>query len=180
MDIAVATDNQVKIEAVKEALACSQLFKEFNIVQKAISSGVSELPRSLEETISGAVNRARSAFESGVYKFGIGLEGGLMEVPQAKSGLMVVEVCVIFDGSKTHLGFSPAFENHEKAVNFIIEKNMGLIEAYLRAGLTSNPKLGHSEGVVGLLTKGKVTRKEYIKLSVWMALIHLENETETK
>jgi len=49
-------------------------------------------------------------------------------------------------------------------------------QAFSRAGLTNNPKLGSQEGAVGLLTKGRLTRKEYTKQAIRTALIHLENE----
>jgi non-canonical (house-cleaning) NTP pyrophosphatase len=36
-------------------------------------------------------------------------------------------------------------------------------------------KVGSAEGAVGLLTKGRITRLDYIKQSIVMAMIHLEN-----
>jgi non-canonical (house-cleaning) NTP pyrophosphatase len=35
--------------------------------------------------------------------------------------------------------------------------------------------LGSAEGIIGVLTKGRLTRKEYVKQAITMALINLEN-----
>ena len=44
------------------------------------------------------------------------------------------------------------------------------------AGLTDHVKLGNTEGgLIGLLTKGRVSRKEYTKQAIVNALIQLDN-----
>jgi len=42
--------------------------------------------------------------------------------------------------------------------------------------LTENPKIGSAEGSIGVLTKDRIMRKEYIKQAVVMALIPMENK----
>ena len=49
-------------------------------------------------------------------------------------------------------------------------------DAFYKLGLTENKKIGSAEGAIGLLTNGRVTRKDYTKQAVHMALIHLENK----
>ena len=47
-------------------------------------------------------------------------------------------------------------------------------EAALKAGLTPKKNVGSAEGLVGIVTKGKLSRKEYTKEAIRMALIHLD------
>lgn len=54
---------------------------------------MSDQPKSLKETISGAMNRSRNAFSD--CQFSFGLESGLMAVPFTKTGYMDVCVCVL-------------------------------------------------------------------------------------
>src|SRR3989344_613534 len=124
-----------------------EILKEAEIIPFESNSGVSDQPKSLEETIKGAINRAKFSFKDCHYSFGI--ESGLMSVPETKTGYMNFCACAIYDGSQIHLGMSSAFEFPKK--------------------ITS------SQGIIGLLTKGRVTRKDYTIQAIRMALIHLEN-----
>jgi non-canonical (house-cleaning) NTP pyrophosphatase len=40
--------------------------------------------------------------------------------------------------------------------------------------MTTNENIGSEEGAIGILTKGRMTRKEYTKQALRTALIHLE------
>ena len=138
-----------------------------------VTTTVPEQPTSLEEIVEGAVQRAHNCFEECDYS--IGLESGLMEVPQTKSGYMEIGACAIFDGTNIHLGLSPAFEAADSSVfRMVIEEGIDLREATKRAGLTTHEKIGTAEGIVGLMTKGRMNRKDQIKQSLLTALIHLE------
>lgn len=74
MIIAVGSTNQAKILAVKEVIGDLPQFSHAQVVAFSTSSGVREQPCSLQETIQGAKNRARNAFDqckSCNYSFGI-------------------------------------------------------------------------------------------------------------
>jgi non-canonical (house-cleaning) NTP pyrophosphatase len=86
-----------------------------------------------------------------------------------------VAACAIFDGSQVHLGLSPAFEWPTKVTDSILNKGLDGSQAMKEAGLTPHEKIGEKEGVIGLLTKGRMNRTEYNKLAIMMALTHLEN-----
>lgn len=174
MRICVGSTNEVKVNAVKEAIQDYQIFSNAEIIVVKVNSGVSDQPRSAEETIQGAINRARNAFKDCNYSFGI--EDGLMKVPNTKTDYMNICACVIYDGKNFHLGLGPAFEYPIEVTRLVIEEGLDIDQAYYRAGLTDNPNIGSYEGVIGMLTKGKLSRKEYTKLAVMMALIHLENK----
>ena len=173
MRITIGSKNQVKINAVSEILADYPMFEGADIEAVEADSGVSAQPRNLEEIIQGAENRARGAFKSCDYSFGI--EGGFANVPRTKTGYMQFEVCAIYDGRNFHLGLSSGFEAPREAMRLILEEALDLSKAANRLGLHPDENIGASIGIISPLTKGRLNRKEYTKEAIRMALIHLEN-----
>ena len=141
-----------------------------------MDAGVKEFghPKTLKDTIEGAVFRAKRVFENCNYSFGI--ESGLAEVPYSKSGVMDVTACAIYDGREIHIGLSPSFEYPKRVTELILKNGLDASQAFKEAGLTNHPKIGMAEGIVSVLTHGRLTRKEYTKHAIIMAMIHLENE----
>jgi inosine/xanthosine triphosphatase len=173
MNIKIASQNPVKVEALKEILLDYNHLQDAKVESVDVSSGVSDQPKSLEETITGAKNRAKTAHIDCEYSFGI--ESGLMAVPHTKSGYMDVCACAIFDGSKYHLGLSSAWEAPEKVSKLILEDGLDMNEAAYKAGLTKDKKVGSAQGLVGIMTKGRLTRKAYTKEAIRTSLIHIDN-----
>lgn len=179
MRINIASRNPVKVQAVRE------LIKEYDFLAKAeivslkaekAENRANNQPRSLEETIQGAISRARAVFTTKCdYSFGI--EGGLMEVPHTKTGYMEISACAIYDGKESYLGLSCAFELPRMIIEEIYDKNLTLNEALYKCDLTKKKNINTTIGAIGLLTKGRVTRKKSTKQAVQMALVHLENVT---
>ncbi len=174
MKIKIASKNSVKIEALKEIIQDYSCLKGTEIIAVDVLSEVGDQPKSLESTIQGAMNRAKNAFKDCTYSFGI--ESGLMAVPKTKTGFMDVCVCAIFDGKEYHLGLSSAWEAPKRVAEYILKEGLDMNEAAYKAGLTKNPKIGSAEGLVGIMTKGRLTRKEYTKEAIRMALIHVDAE----
>jgi inosine/xanthosine triphosphatase len=172
MKIKVASLNPQKVSAVKEIVAHYPMLEKAEVEGVAVPSGISDQPKSLEETVRGAINRAKNAFTDADYSFG--LESGLMEVPYTKTGIMDVCVCAIYDGKNTHVGLSCAFEPPKKVAQ-LMHEGMNMSEATAAAGLTTNPNIGAAEGLIGILTQGRLTRQQYTKQALMTALIHLEN-----
>lgn len=174
MKINVGTKNKAKVEAV------SEIIKEYphlahavveGVADGGLASGVSAQPKSIEETLRGAMNRARNVFHDCDYS--IGLESGLMKIPETKTGYMDVCVCAIFDGKEFHLGLSSAWE-FPKIFDFVLNDGLDITEATIRAGLGKDPGLGAAQGAIGIVTKGRLDRKEYTKQALRTALIHLD------
>ena len=69
---------------------------EAEIVALTVPSGVSEMPMSDDETITGARNRARAAREAVNADLGFGLEGGVHSDPL---GLLLQGWVVVTDGN---------------------------------------------------------------------------------
>lgn len=172
MNVGIGSKNKTKVQAVAEILLDYPIFECANIVEADVLIEQFGHPKNLEETVAGAVNRAKQAYKKNDYGFGI--ESGLIVVPQTKSGYMEVAVCAIYDGKQIHLGMSQAYEWPQKVLNKILD-GMDGSQAMKAAGLTQHEKLGEHEGFVGIFTKGRTNRTEYNKAAVVMALMHLEN-----
>ncbi len=173
MRINVGSKNQVKVDAVKEAIQDYDFLSKAEVFSLEVSSEVFKQPKSINETIDGAKNRARNAFQNCKYSFGI--ESGLIKVPNTKTGYMDVTVCVIYDGKDYHIGLSSAFEYPTKVTKLVFSEEIDIDQAFYKAGLTRDKRIGRSGGVIGYLTKGRLKRKEYTKQAITTALIHLEN-----
>lgn len=94
--IALGSTNPGKLQACHDGFAAQNL--HVSVVGKSVSSGVSDEPADLHEMITGARNRAASAFSSthGA-KYGVGLESGLLIVDEQ---YFDVCVCAIYVGPK--------------------------------------------------------------------------------
>ena len=173
MKVGVGSKNKTKVDAVADILVDYPMFRGVEVVGVDVHIEQFGHPKSLDETVAGAVDRAKQAYVGQDYGFGI--ESGLMQVPQTKTGYMEVAVCAIFDGSQIHLGLSQAYEWPKKVLDGILHQGLDGSQAMKAAGLTQHEKLGEHEGFVGIFAKGRTNRTEYNKGAVMMALMHLEN-----
>lgn len=174
--IAIGSGNRVKVEAVEETIRDYPALSGATCLSLAVPSGIADQPLSLEEIIQGAKNRAKAAFDQCpgcCYSFG--LESGLFNAPGAGTGYLEASICSLYDGKQFHLGLSCGFEVPPRILDLVLEENHDLSQACYHSGITQNAKLGAAEGLIGILSNGRVNRKEYTKQSVVMALIYLEN-----
>lgn len=168
MIIAVGSKNPNKLQAVREAFQLFQRFHDARFESFASKSGVPDQPIGLDEIITGAKQRAIHAF-SGCH-LSVGLESGLIPVPQTQNGYMNVSACAIYNGNNHFTGLGPAFELPSAIVELVIKQKLELDEAIFQSGFSLNPRIGYSEGIIGILTDGVVTRKDYMVPAVTMAL----------
>ena len=164
--IVVASLNRNKIDAVKE------VFPQYHVKGTACDSGVREQPTCLDEIIEGAVNRAKSVF--GDCEYSVGIEDGISQVPGTLSGYMNFCCCAIYDGSRTFLGLGPAFEYPPDCTAKVVDDRITISEAF--EPISDKPDIGYEEGIIGWLTDGKISRKEYTKPAVEMAKVQIDNE----
>lgn len=172
MKIVIGTINPAKITALQELLPNYSFLSSAELIAKAVPSGVSEQPLTLDETVQGARNRAQAAAEYG--DIGIGIESGLFNIPGTQR-YVDVSVCCIYKNDQWSYGFSSTFEIPACVLTYILNQKVDLGAAMKLSGLTNNDKLGAAEGAVGILTKGRVTRKDYTKQAITMALVNLDN-----
>ena len=74
-----------------------------------------------------------------------------------------------------YLGLCGGFVVPLVIVDIIFRDNVDFSEAALRAGLTTEPRIGYGEGIVNILTDGKMARKPYIKQAIEMAMIQVNH-----
>lgn len=172
MKIHVGSLNPTKIYGVKNVVPTSFLLKKAEVV--GVDAQVEEFghPKTLDETIDGAKNRAFVVFEGS--DISVGLESGLFVSSSAKSGYFETTACAIYDGENYHIGLSPSFEWPAEMVKLILAGHDGS-QAFKLLGLTDHEKIGAVEGAISILTKGKINRTKLNELAFTMALMHLEN-----
>ncbi len=171
--VKVGSQNSAKVEAVREILQDYDHLKGAQVSGADVSSDVSDQPKSLNETIQGAMNRARNAYRDCDYS--VGIESGLMTVPNTKSGYLDVCACVIHDGKDFYVGLSSAWEFHDPVVfSTMFKENINMTQAVNKLGLTTNTNIGAENGAVSIATRGRLDRKEFTKQALRMALIHID------
>lgn len=148
MKIIIGSKNPAKINAVKNSFS-----DEFQFISIDVSSGVNDQPFSDDETIKGAVNRARKALNEGQGDIGIGLEGGVQETSQ---GLLLCNW-----GALASRNLKPIIAG---GARFLLPEE---IAVRLRNGEELGPvmddyakmqNVGKHEGAVGVFTNGQISR----------------------
>lgn len=162
MKIAVGSRNPVKVKAVENIF--SRLYGIVEVDGVAAASGVPAQPFG-EDTITGAVNRAKNAFAPEKFDLSVGIEAGLFNV----NGFTIdLQYCAIYDGSWVTLGCGSGFEYPSIVLNEVLSgKEVGDVMSAV-AGVEN---LGEKEGAIGFLSRGMLTRTRLTEQSVFMALI---------
>jgi non-canonical (house-cleaning) NTP pyrophosphatase len=194
MLVKVGTNNPIKVEAVRLTLMEYPDLKNAEIVGANIPSQVSNQPRSWEETVNGALNRAVGAYQDGA-DLGVGIESGLVNAPLGWMNFSAAVVCesdaaagveprkrVTALWERTwengiHYGHSTSFPLPHNVIEKMLFEKMELDEAVHACKLVDIPNIGKVEGgFLGVLTGGRVSRTLYSKQALQMALISYENK----
>ncbi len=171
MKINIGSKNPVKIEAVKEAF--SLFFDNVNVEGFSVNSGVSPQPKSLNEMLKGAKNRAINCFNNCDY--GIGLESGIFPVEGSLTNYLNVCCCAIYDGKEiVGVGLSPGFEYPKFVIKRIFQEELETGKIF--DGLLNEENLNQKQGIVGVLAHNKYSRKDFTKAGIIMALYPLLNK----
>ncbi len=176
--ITIGTTNKAKIQALKECIESLGTFSDYKMTSLSVPSGVADQPLTMAETIQGAKNRAYNAFTLSPVKptYSFGVESGLVEAPGTQSGFLHLSLCCIYDGAQYYIGSSTGFELPKNVLKKIIEDRLNLTQACVTSGISSKKNLGEEEGLIGILTHGKINRMEYSKESIYAALIQIINK----
>jgi len=170
--ITVGSKNKAKVKAVKELVDTYDAFDGFEVIGMAVDSGVAEQPYNLKEMITGAKNRAVAAFKD--CKYSIGLESGIITPDEPDGDYMELTVAMIYDGEHFYPGYSSAFKLPNKMVRIMQEQGVDMSAACKIMGLTTEEKIGEQDGLVGLMTGDRVTRKDYTVQALIFAFGYLE------
>ena len=172
--IRVGTLNAPKIEAVR--LAVQPYASEVRVSGEAVESGVPEQPVGYGEIIRGARERARQAYGAGPCALGVGIEDGLVELPEAGAEVFNVGAAIVTDGRREGLGFSALFAYPPACTEPALGDRAPIGEIFdalwQRERQESAPEpSGRSVGNIGRLTGGVLPRSEYGRHAVTCALI---------
>lgn len=169
--VVVGSTNSCKVDAVAQVLREYPVFEALEVVGFKAASGIPEQPRGLEQTLRGARNRAYSAYGSRDHvALALGIESGVYQVG---SDLFDSCACVAFDGSRENVGWSSAFKIPE-SIRAHVDAGKDLTQASNAAGVSGDPKLGEGQGLIGVLSCGRIDRLEYTKQAVTTAMIGID------
>lgn len=186
--ITIGSKNIVKGHAVLEVIADFSFLDDARIETFDVPSRISDQPKSLEEIIRGAKNRAKAAvdlchFSGAAVKchYGFGIESGIFAI-SSNAGWMDTCACVIYDyeNKSFSYGLASGWEIREDIIEAVFQQNMNLDQASKAVGLTTEDRVGRKEGLSGLLSNGRLTRKEHTKEAIRNALIYLERTKKNK
>ncbi len=151
MIVVVGSKNPVKINATKNVL--ERIYTEITVLSKDVDSEVPDQPFGLDQTVKGAVNRAKNVY-SEEYDLGVGIESGLIKVPETLTGYIDIQWCAIFDGKNITIGASSGFEYPPTVieevmkgveVGDVMDKVTGVNNLWTEEGSCELPFKGHAQ-----------------------------------
>ncbi|MEA3320816.1 MAG: DUF84 family protein [Bacillota bacterium] len=157
MKVVVGSRNPAKYEAVQGAIR--ELEMEVETISLEVESGVSKQPMTDQETIEGALHRARGALkEIEDADFAIGLEGGVvlgstpsLEVMVCNWGALVAKDGKEYIAGGARIPLPDAFKEE-----ILAGKELGdIMDEYCQ-----RKDIRKHEGALGIFTDGVVSRKE--------------------
>jgi len=168
--IAVASKNPVKIQATLNGFQRMFPLEIFEVEMVSAPSGVSEQPFSDQETLQGALNRARSAaVMTPNADYWVGIEGGIEDY----GGEMAAFAWIVVQ-SKSHCGkgrtgsfFLPG------RIAELVREGHELGDADDIVFQKSNSK--QKNGAIGILTENVVDRTSLYEQAVILALVPFKN-----
>lgn len=177
--VIVASRNPVKIAATKDGFERMFPQRTFDVRGLRIPSGVPDQPFSDQETLQGALNRARGARDAEPNAdYWIGLEGGVEDSDPSGCGLVQSSawIAVVGKGGKEGKARTATYFLPEETAK-LLRSGMELGHADDLVHGTTNSK--QKSGTVGILTDDVITRKGYYAEAVILALVPFKNDKLT-
>jgi inosine/xanthosine triphosphatase len=176
--VRVGSMNEPKLAAVRAALA--PFAPRARVSGAEVPSGVSEQPVGWEEIVRGARNRALRAADHPGCELGVGIEDGLVELPDGSGALQTVNVgcAALARGSELRIGFSSGFAYPRACAEPAVRERRPIGELFdelwgrSRDECSAFPS-GRGIGNIGRLTLGELPRSEYARHAVLCALVGL-------
>ncbi len=161
VEVAVATSNPMKIRAVERVF---NRFYEARVKPVHIDHGVPEQPVGVQ-VYEGAYRRAVLALETAGADFGVGIEAGPIKVDPV--GYLEGQIAVVASSEGIGVGVSPLFMLPDDVLERVVQ-GVELSEAFRHK---RSHDVGESIGIVGIVTRGAVTRQDLTEAALAMALI---------
>lgn len=135
----------------------------------SVPSGVSDQPMSEQETVAGAINRAKTVLARlPDAQIGLGLEGGLAYDERYTQQWYLISVCAAWNGTKLYLGKGLSFPIPRLAAERIQKENIELrtiVDEW--SGIANS---NHQGGAYALLTKDRIRRADVFRDAVVAAV----------
>jgi inosine/xanthosine triphosphatase len=162
--IAVGSTNPVKVGAVREVFA--GLAPLATIEGFAVDTTVPEQPFGDDETIRGALARAVAARDAAHADLGIGIEGGVVDLPDG--GMRTCAWAAVVDrNDRVGIGGSLAMTLPKSVAGLIRD---GLELGHAMDHIVGEHDTKRGKGAVGILTAGLVDRRRAYEQLVSFAL----------
>lgn len=147
MEIVIGSSNKAKVAAV------TSVFSEADIISVTVSSDVSSQPIGDEETLNGAINRAKNAQQLSGNAIAIGLEGGVMylnnQLYLTNWGAIATLDGMIYTASGARIALPS---------QFIEEIHAGLELSDIMNEYTKREDIRHHEGAIGIFSNDHISR----------------------
>jgi inosine/xanthosine triphosphatase len=162
MQLALGSTNPAKRRAVLLATGHEP-------VCVAVPSGVNDQPMSADETIRGAIVRARAALAAVAdAQIGLGLEGGVDFDAHHTRQWYLLSVCAAWDGRDLYVAHGVRMPLPQ-AVGVRLAAG-GIELAAIMDALGGTTASNHKDGAYGLLSSGRINRAEVFRDAVIAAL----------
>ncbi|MDP8023336.1 MAG: inosine/xanthosine triphosphatase [Nitrososphaeria archaeon] len=163
MIVGVGTSNNLKVEATLEAFRI--FFSDVSVKGVEVDPEVPAQPFN-EMLFTGAKNRALKSLKIVNADFGVGIEGGALELYGNR--FITTAVCIVRKDGVLSYGMTGSFPVPDSVWTELKEgRELGdVIDS-----MTGMKDLKKGLGAIGIYTKGKVTRKDYLREGVIMALV---------
>ncbi len=147
MEIVIGSSNKAKVAAV------TSVFSEADIISVTVSSDVSSQPIGDEETLNGAINRAKNAQQLSGNAVAIGLEGGVMylnnQLYLTNWGAIATLDGVVYTASGARIALPS---------QFIEEIHAGRELSDIMNEYTKREDIRHHEGAIGIFSNDHISR----------------------
>jgi inosine/xanthosine triphosphatase len=184
MLIAIGSTRGPKVQAVKEVAALLkvcffQKAREMEFIERAVPSGVSAMPLSLEEVMAGARQRAAHLQKilraEGIQAdFFVGLEGGFVVTQQdGKRFCFLQNWAYVSNGLQGAYGASGAIAIPERISCEVLERGREL--AQVIDEFSDREDVRSQEGTWGILTCDLISRKDAFKIALLNAFAPFYN-----
>jgi inosine/xanthosine triphosphatase len=169
MYIVIGSTSPVKVDAAKQAFGT--YFDDVEVKGLPLASGVKAFPTSDEETLRGALNRAREARSlEPEADFALGIEGGLSRFDEY---VLVKQVAVVIKDDIIGMGVLAGYAAPERLLrrlDMASDESRSIIDGYL-----GRKEILSKEGVIGVLTNEALDRTKVTKDAVICALTRFVN-----
>ena len=163
--VAIGSKNPVKLQATEDAFRAMFADETFEFIEVDVNSGVSDQPMNDSETLQGARNRAHAAIKLTKADYGVGIEGGQSQLDDR--WFTNNAAAVVSSEGQEGVSFGPRIMTPKESLEHVL-KGKDLSKAI--ASSHGVKDIGKKEGLIGMLTKGRITRASASRDAVILGL----------